>query len=37
MQLDGWIFMILSWAGILSVFFFCLVRTLRSKDTNGRN
>ena len=32
MRLSGWIFLILSWAAILGLFFFSLLRTLREKD-----
>jgi hypothetical protein len=33
MRFDGWIFMIVSWLAILTLFFYSLVRTLRSKST----
>jgi hypothetical protein len=33
MRLDGWIFLAVSWLAILSLFFYSLVRTLRSKDS----
>jgi hypothetical protein len=36
MKPEGWIFMIVSWSGILGVFVFCLIRTLGSKDANGK-
>lgn len=36
MRPEGWIFMIISWTAILSVFIFCLIRTLGSKDINGK-
>jgi hypothetical protein len=31
MTLDGWILLIISWSAILSLFTFCLARTLRRK------
>jgi len=34
MRLDGWLFMIISWSAILALFFYSLIRTLRSKDSN---
>ena len=34
MRFDGWIFLILSWLVILSLFFYSLIHTLRSKDSN---
>jgi hypothetical protein len=36
MRLEGWIFLIVSWGGILGVFIFCLIRTLGSKDSSGK-
>jgi hypothetical protein len=35
MTLAGWIFFSLSWLVILSLFTFCLSRTLRSKEQNN--
>ena len=32
MRPAGWIFFIVSWGVILSLFVFCMVRTLRTKD-----
>jgi hypothetical protein len=34
MRFDGWIFMAVSWLVILSLFFYSLIRTLRSKDSS---
>jgi hypothetical protein len=34
MRPEGWIFMIISWSVILALFFYSLIRTLRSKDSN---
>ncbi len=31
MQVSGWIFMILSWGGILGLLVFCLIRTFWQK------
>jgi hypothetical protein len=32
MKWSGWVFMVASWAGILGLFAFALVRTLRQRD-----
>lgn len=37
MRLEGWIFLVVSWSGILGVFVFCLIRTLGSKNSGGKN
>jgi hypothetical protein len=31
MRLDGWIFLVLSWAVIIVTFVFCLTKTLKQK------
>jgi len=33
MSTSGWVFMIVSWAAILGVAVYCLIRTLRSKKS----
>jgi hypothetical protein len=33
MRFDGWIFMAVSWLAILTLFFYSLIRILRSKDS----
>ena len=35
MTLGGWIFMLASWAAILGLFTYCMVRTLRSDRTGS--
>jgi hypothetical protein len=35
MTAGGWAFLAASWAIILALFFYSLVRTLRAKDPNG--
>ena len=35
MNVWGWIFMLTSWAIILSVFTFCLIKTLRQNGNAG--
>jgi hypothetical protein len=37
MRFDGWIFMAVSWLAILALFFYSLIRILRSKDSNKAN
>jgi hypothetical protein len=36
MRFDGWIFLAVSWLAILTLFFYSLVRTLRSRG-NGQS
>jgi hypothetical protein len=35
MTTGGWIFLAVSWLGILGVFAYSMVRTLREKDDSG--
>lgn len=34
MKLAGWIFMLVSWAVIIGLFIFCMIRTLRTPKQN---
>ncbi len=36
MRPEGWIFLIVSWTVILSVFIFCMTRTLGDKNSKGK-
>jgi len=36
MHANGWLFMGLSWGGILALFGFCLYRTLRSRGSSSK-